>query len=56
LVTFRLDRRMIPEEEPERVERELRRVIEASAVSAGIKIEIRRIYWRGPHAAAGRRT
>ena len=43
LVTFRLDRRMIPEEEPERVERDLRREIEAAAALPGIKIEIRRI-------------
>jgi len=44
LVTFRLDRRMIPEEEPTRVERDLRRDIEAAAAALpGITVEIRRI-------------
>jgi succinyl-diaminopimelate desuccinylase len=43
-VVFKLDRRMIPEEDPAAVEAELRNVIErAAAQSPGIRIEIRRL-------------
>ena len=43
-VTFRLDRRMIPEERPAEVEAELRSVIaEAAAASPEAKVEVRRI-------------
>ena len=43
-VTFRLDRRIIPEESPEKAESELRALIEKVAAScAGIKVEIRRV-------------
>ncbi|MCM5570590.1 M20/M25/M40 family metallo-hydrolase [Burkholderiaceae bacterium FT117] len=41
-VGFRLDRRMIPEEDPAEVEASLRRLIEASA-PAGCRVEIRRL-------------
>ena len=43
-VTLKLDRRMIPEEDPAAVEAELRRVIaDAAASLPGIKVEIRRL-------------
>jgi acetylornithine deacetylase/succinyl-diaminopimelate desuccinylase-like protein len=43
-VSFRIDRRIIPEESPEAVELELRALIEAAAAdSAGIQVDIRRI-------------
>jgi acetylornithine deacetylase/succinyl-diaminopimelate desuccinylase-like protein len=41
-VTFKLDRRMIPEEDPVEVEATIRRVI-ADAVPAGVRVEIRRL-------------
>ena len=43
-VVFKLDRRMIPEENPEQVEADIRRVIaDAAAQTAGITIDIRRM-------------
>jgi len=43
-VTFKLDRRMIPEEDPVQVEASLRQIIAAAAVPcAGIKVEVKRI-------------
>ena len=43
-VSFQLDRRMIPEEDPVAVEADVRRVIaEAAATFPGIKVEIRRL-------------
>ena len=43
-VQFRLDRRMIPEEDPTEVEAQLRRVIvDAVARRAGLKVDIRRL-------------
>jgi acetylornithine deacetylase/succinyl-diaminopimelate desuccinylase-like protein len=43
-VSFRIDRRIIPEESPEAAEQELRALIAASAANcAGITVEIRRI-------------
>lgn len=43
-VVFRLDRRMIPEEDPAQVEAEIRRVIaDASSTLPGITVEIRRL-------------
>ena len=43
-VVLKLDRRMIPEEDPAEVEAEIRRVIaEAAAMHAGISVEIRRL-------------
>jgi len=43
-VTMRLDRRMIPEEDPAEVEAEVRRVIhEAAARCAGVRVELRRL-------------
>lgn len=43
-VTFRIDRRIIPEESPAQVEAELRQAIEATAAGCpGIAVEIRRI-------------
>ncbi|MGE4243269.1 M20 family metallopeptidase [Ramlibacter sp.] len=43
-VTFKLDRRMIPEEDPAEVEASVRRVIEETAATApGIRVEIRRL-------------
>jgi hypothetical protein len=43
-VTFKLDRRMIPEEDPVQVEAEIRRVIaEAAAKTPDIRVEIRRL-------------
>ena len=49
LVTFRIDRRMIPEEQPETVERELITQIEAAAVLLpGITVKIRRVLLARP--------
>jgi acetylornithine deacetylase/succinyl-diaminopimelate desuccinylase-like protein len=49
LVTFRLDRRIIPEEKPAEVEAALRRRIEAAARALpGISVEIRRILLAEP--------
>ncbi|MDP3625185.1 MAG: ArgE/DapE family deacylase [Hydrogenophaga sp.] len=43
-VTFKLDRRMIPEEDPAHVEASLRQIIAAAAAPcAGIKVEVKRI-------------
>jgi len=43
-VTFKLDRRMIPEENPQEVEADIRRVIaEAAAACPGITVDIRRM-------------
>ena len=43
-VVFRLDRRMIPEENPAEVEADIRRIItEAAATRAGVRIEIKRL-------------
>jgi acetylornithine deacetylase/succinyl-diaminopimelate desuccinylase-like protein len=43
-VVFKLDRRMIPEENPVEVEADVRRVIaEAAAASPGVRIDIRRL-------------
>jgi acetylornithine deacetylase/succinyl-diaminopimelate desuccinylase-like protein len=43
-VTFRIDRRMIPEENPQQAEAELREIIESTAATyKGIRVEIRRI-------------
>jgi acetylornithine deacetylase/succinyl-diaminopimelate desuccinylase-like protein len=43
-VTFRIDRRIIPEESPQQAEAELRQLIEGAALRfAGIRVEIRRI-------------
>ncbi len=48
-VTFRLDRRMIPEENPAEVERELRSVIEAAVGAVPeARVEIRRILLAEP--------
>ncbi|MGD1875890.1 MAG: M20/M25/M40 family metallo-hydrolase [Kiloniellaceae bacterium] len=48
-VSFRLDRRMIPEEQPEAVEQELRDLIEAAAKPfPGIAVKIRRILLAAP--------
>jgi len=48
-VTFRLDRRIIPEEQPDAVEAELRALIETSAATlAGIRTEITRILLARP--------
>lgn len=48
-VTFRLDRRMIPEEQPEAVEAELRGLIEAAAKPfPGIGVSIRRVLLAAP--------
>lgn len=41
-VTFRIDRRVIPEESPEAAEAELRAVIDAAS-SQGVRVEVRRI-------------
>jgi acetylornithine deacetylase/succinyl-diaminopimelate desuccinylase family protein len=49
VVTFRLDRRIIPEEMPEQVERDLLRHIEQVGSSlAGIKVSVRRILLARP--------
>lgn len=42
-VTFRLDRRMIPEEDPDAVEAELRRVIAEAAAGSAASVSVRRI-------------
>jgi acetylornithine deacetylase/succinyl-diaminopimelate desuccinylase-like protein len=57
-VTFRIDRRMIPEENPEQAEGELRGIIErAAAAFSGIRVEIRRILLALPlvHVAGAER-
>lgn len=43
LVTLRLDRRIIPEEDPEEVERDLRAAIDRACAVPGIRVETRRI-------------
>ncbi len=49
VVTFRIDRRMIPEENPETVERDLVRHIEAAGKRLpGIKVQVRRILMACP--------
>ena len=49
LVTFRVDRRMIPEETPEIVERDLIAAIEAAAASLpGIAVKVRRVLMARP--------
>ncbi|MBL8662636.1 MAG: M20/M25/M40 family metallo-hydrolase [Candidatus Odyssella sp.] len=49
LVTFRLDRRIVPEESPAEAEAALRRCIEAAARGlAGIQVEVRRILLAEP--------
>jgi acetylornithine deacetylase/succinyl-diaminopimelate desuccinylase family protein len=50
LVTFRVDRRMIPEETPEVVERDLIAAIEAAAATlpAGIRVKIRQVLLARP--------
>lgn len=53
-VTFRLDRRMIPEENPAEVEAELRALIETAAASReGIRVTIRRILLARPFRSVG---
>ncbi len=53
-VTFRLDRRMIPEENPAEVEAELRALIEkAAAGREGIRVTIRRILLARPFRSVG---
>lgn len=53
-VTFRLDRRMIPEENPAEVEAGLTRLIERAAASyPGIKATVRRILLARPFAQVG---
>ena len=48
-VVLRLDRRIIPEEQPEEVETELRRVIEAAAGKfSGVSVRVRRILLARP--------
>jgi succinyl-diaminopimelate desuccinylase len=47
-VTLRLDRRIIPEEDPEEVERSLRATIERAGAAPGIRIETRRILLAEP--------
>jgi acetylornithine deacetylase/succinyl-diaminopimelate desuccinylase-like protein len=48
-VTFRLDRRMIPEEDPVQVESALRRLIaDAGAKFAGIRVDVKRILLATP--------
>jgi succinyl-diaminopimelate desuccinylase len=48
-VTFKLDRRMIPEEDPVEVEANIREVIgDAAALSPGINIEIRQLLLANP--------
>jgi len=49
LITFRLDRRMIPEENPAEVERDLTAVIQgAAAAFAGVRCEVRHILLAQP--------
>lgn len=53
-VTFRLDRRMIPEENPAEVEAELRGLIEQAIVGReGIRVSIRRILLARPFRSVG---
>ncbi|PGH58701.1 peptidase M20 [Azospirillum palustre] len=53
-VTFRLDRRMIPEENPAEVEVELRGLIEGAAAGRdGIRVSIRRILLARPFRSVG---
>lgn len=53
-VTFRIDRRMIPEENPETVETELRQTIMAAADGlVGISVDIDRIMLAAPFAPVG---
>lgn len=53
-VTFRLDRRMIPEENPAEVEAELRALIEgAAAAHEGIGVTVRRILLARPFTSVG---
>ena len=53
-VTFRLDRRMIPEENPAEVEAELRSLIEQAAAGRdGIRVTIRRILLARPFRSVG---
>ncbi len=48
-VSFKLDRRMIPEEHPSEVEAEIRRVIdEAAATFPGIRVEVKRLLLAHP--------
>lgn len=47
-VTFRLDRRIVPEENPAEAERELFAVIEAGAAVPGARVDIRRIMLAAP--------
>jgi acetylornithine deacetylase/succinyl-diaminopimelate desuccinylase-like protein len=48
-IVFRLDRRIIPEEQPEQAESELRTIIETAAQRfAGITVEVRRIMLAAP--------
>ena len=48
-VVLKLDRRMIPEEDPAAVEAEVRSLIEAAAAqSPGVRLEIRRLLLAGP--------
>jgi succinyl-diaminopimelate desuccinylase len=48
-VTLKLDRRMIPEEDPAAVEAEVRELIERSvAACAGVRLEIKRLLLAGP--------
>ncbi|EFQ35668.1 peptidase family M20/M25/M40 [Colletotrichum graminicola M1.001] len=42
-VAFKLDRRMIPEEDPVAVEAEIRRTIATAAVAPGISVDVRRL-------------
>ncbi|WP_042702359.1 ArgE/DapE family deacylase [Azospirillum sp. B506] len=53
-VTFRLDRRMIPEENPAEVEAELRSLIDGAAAGRdGIRVSIRRILLARPFRSVG---
>ncbi|CAO3440400.1 ArgE/DapE family deacylase [Azospirillum endophyticum] len=53
-VTFRLDRRMIPEESPAEVEAELRSLIDGAAAGReGIRVTIRRILLARPFRSVG---
>ena len=53
LVTLRLDRRLIPEENAEQVETDLRALIERSVTLPGARCEIRRIMLARPFAPVG---
>ncbi len=48
LVTFRLDRRLIPEENGRKVERELTALIKKAGAAKGIKVEVKRILLAEP--------